>query len=226
MIPLKDDNPTRSWPLVTVGLIIVNVIVFLYQLSLGRGFGAFMFKMGAIPYELTRFTDIDPQVAFPLPLTLLTSQFLHGGFLHLIGNMLYLWIFGDNIEDIMGHFRFFIFYLLCGILAATTHILTNINSEVPMVGASGAIAGVLGAYLVRYPRAKVSVLFFFFFIIRIIKVPAMFVLGFWIVIQVLSGLGSLNVGGGGVAWFAHIGGFLAGILLLKVFERKSYRVYG
>jgi membrane associated rhomboid family serine protease len=216
-IPLKDENPTTRFPLVTVILLALNIGVFFYQLLSPSGLEYYVLRMGAIPYEITHFTSLAiPNIPrLSPPLTLLTAMFLHGGFLHLIGNMLYLWIFGNNIEDHLGSFRFILFYLLSGLGASVTHIIFNPNSQVPMIGASGAIAGVLGAYLILYPRANVLTLVFLFFFIRIVPIPAALVLGLWLFLQII------NVGmGGGVAWFAHIGGFLVGILLIKVFSGR------
>jgi membrane associated rhomboid family serine protease len=189
---------------------------------LGRNAQNFVTAFGATPFEITNQIDIPPLVHFPVFFTLFTSMFLHGGFFHIGGNMLYLWIFGDNVEDAMGSFRFLIFYLLCGVIAAITHIALEPNSLIPMIGASGAISGVLGAYLLLYPRAKVLTLITFFYFIRIIKLPALFVLSFWIVLQLLSGTLSLSVRAShaGVAWFAHIGGFFAGVILVSAFKKK------
>jgi len=221
VIPIKDDNPTRTVPFITITLIIINAIIFIYQLTLSENLSILFTKSyGVVPFEITHWLDLSPEIHFPVVLTLITSQFLHGGLFHLGGNMLYLWIFGNNIEDVLGHFRFIIFYLLCGIIAGLSHILTQPNSLIPTVGASGAISGVLGAYLIRFPRARVLVVFWFIFIIRLIYVPALIVLGLWIFIQIFSGLGSLGQQGGGVAWFAHVGGFIAGIVLLKLFEPR------
>jgi membrane associated rhomboid family serine protease len=216
-IPLRDDNPTTRIPYVTVSLLGLNILIFFFQLFSPSGLEYYVLRMGAIPYEITHFTSLPiPNVPrLSPPLTLLTAMFLHGGFFHLIGNMLYLWIFGNNIEDYLGSFRFILFYLLSGLGASVTHIIFNPNSQVPMIGASGAIAGVLGAYLILYPRAKVLTLVFLFFFIRIVPIPAAFVLGLWFFLQVM------NVGiGGGVAWFAHIGGFLVGILLIKIYSGR------
>ncbi len=220
MIPLKDDIPTRSFPLVTVLFILTNVSVFLYQFSLGdMGNAVFTMGLGVIPFEITHFADAVSPTPIPLYLTLITSMFLHGGLVHLGGNMLYLWIFGNNIEDILGHVRFFFFYLLCGVLATLTFIVSAPDSRIPLVGASGAIAGVLGAYMIRFPGARVLVLFWFLIFVRVIYVPALVVLGFWFLIQVLNA--SADAGAqGGVAWFAHIGGFIAGILLIRRSRRK------
>ncbi len=222
-IPLKDSNPTAHFPYITVLIISLNVVVFFFQLFSPQGLQFFVYKMGAIPYEITHFKTLslvfmdsrEPLVRLSPPLTLIVSMFMHGGFFHLIFNMLYLWIFGNNIEDFLGPIRFIIFYLISGLGASLTHILFNPNSQVPMIGASGAIAGVLGAYLILYPHARVLTLVFLFFFIRIIAIPAAFVLGLWFLVQVLS-IGA----GGGVAWFAHIGGFLIGILLIKTMTKK------
>lgn len=215
MIPLKDDNPRASVPLITIGLIVVNVGVFLYQLSLGPGIDNFIIKYGAIPDNIVHGKELQ---------SLFTSMFLHGGFLHLIGNMLYLWIFGDNVEHYLGHFRFLYFYLICGLVAAFAHIFLGGISDVPMVGASGAISGVLGAYLVKYPRARVLVLIPLFWYITIQKIPALFVLGFWFLMQLLSGvfsgLSSTGMEKGGIAFWAHVGGFVAGLILIILLPKK------
>ena len=218
MIPLKDDNPTHSFPFVTILLILSNVSVYLYQVSLALTAGpaesaAFTMQMGAIPFEITHFSDAVSPTPIPLYLTLVTAMFLHGGWVHLGGNMLYLWVFGNNVEDRLGHFRFLFFYLFCGLVATFAHIASAPNSTAPLVGASGAIAGVLGAYLVCFPRARVLVLFWFLIFIRVVRVPALIVLGFWFLIQVMNA--SADAGAqGGVAWFAHLGGFLAGVVLI------------
>ena len=231
MIPIKDDNPTRTFPFVTVLLIAANVAVFIYQWSLGEGASAFVYRLGTIPWEITHFSELPnlpaaAQTGFPSFLTLLTSMFLHGGLLHLLGNMLYLWIFGDNIEAIMGPVRFLIFYLLCGLAATLSHVVLTPDSTIPMVGASGAISGILGAYLLKFPRAKVHILVILFIIIRTFKISALWVLGFWFVMQVLSGLGSLgSAQESGVAWFAHIGGFLAGMILVFFFQKADRVAY-
>jgi membrane associated rhomboid family serine protease len=221
MIPLKDDIPSYKAPIVTVGLISLNCLVFFYLLSWGKEFQYAVIKWGAIPFEITHGQELTPNLAFSIPLSLFSSMFMHGGFLHLAGNMLYLWIFGDNVEDKLGHVKFFIFYILCGLAAALTHIFTSPQSQVPMIGASGAIAGVLGAYMIRFPGAKILTFIFFGFFIRVIRIPALFVLGFWFILQLLYGLPSLGSVGGGVAWFAHVGGFLAGIFLFKFFTIVS-----
>ena len=221
MIPLKDDNPTELTPVVTIVFIATCVLVFVYQASLPVGSdNTFVFQYGAIPALL--FGEAYPEetvVPIPVYATLITSMFLHGGWMHLIGNMLYLWIFGNNIEDVMGHARFVGFYLTCGILAALSHALTDPSSAVPMVGASGAISGVLGAYLLLFPRATVMV---FMPGLGAMRVAAGFVLGMWFVMQLLSGGMSVgSSGGGGVAFFAHIGGFVAGMALIGLFKRPD-----
>ena len=221
MIPLKDDVPSSSFPFVTIGLIVLNVLVFLYQASIGMGSEraaeAFIMEFGAVPCRVTGACAVPGD--FPPPIaTIFTSMFMHGGLFHVAGNMLYLWIFGDNVEDTLGHGRFLLFYLLSGVAAAAAQVVMNPDSRVPMVGASGAVSGVLGAYLILFPYARVLVLLIFGFFFRIVRWPASIVLGFWIVVQFLNGLITVSVaaGGaaGGTAWFAHIGGFLAGIVLL------------
>ena len=220
MIPLRDDIPSYRKPVVTIGLIVANVVVFFLELSSKGGFENSIFQYGAIPSEVTSGIELTSRFSFPIPLTLFTSMFMHGGLFHLGGNMLYLWIFGDNMEDKLGHIRFFFFYIICGIVASLTHILTSPNSEVPMIGASGAIAGVLGAYFIRFPQAQIWTLVFFGFFIRVVRIPALLVLGFWFILQLLYGLPSLGSQvGGGTAWFAHIGGFLAGIVLFKIMRK-------
>jgi len=216
MIPLKDDNPTYSFPFITILIIITNVVVFFYQFILGpEGEEAFVLRTAAIPYEITHLVDLQPISILPIPLTLFTAMFIHGGFLHLGGNMLYLWIFGDNIEDRLGHFRFITFYFTTGLIASLTHIVLYPNSTIPMIGASGAIAGVLGAYFLLYPLAHVRTLIFFFFFVQVVSIPALIFLGLWFIYQIIS-----SGAGSGIAWYAHIGGFVAGVVLVKVFERK------
>src|SRR5436309_4260990 len=211
MIPLRDDNPTTIKPVVTVALIVVNAMVFMYQLSLEPKQGElFAYEFGAIPAVIFGSRNLPAEVeAVPPVLTIFTSMFLHGGFMHLIGNMLYLWIFGNNIEDAMGHARFIVFYIVTGVAASVAHALTNLDSTVPAIGASGAISGVLGAYLLLYPRAQVLVLVPLGFFTRVMYIPAFIVLGMWFLLQLFSGTLSSQVGGG-VAWWAHIGGFVAG----------------
>lgn len=218
MFPLKDDIPTEKPPIVTIALIVINCLIFFYQLSLGQDFQYFIVKLGAIPYEITHQAEITPEYAFPVNMTLVTAMFLHGGWFHIIGNMLYLWVFGNNVEDTLGHFKFIIFYLISGIVASLVHIVSTPDSTIPTVGASGAIAGVLGAYLLKFPHARILTLIFLGFFIRIVRIPAVYVLGFWFVLQVLYGLISIGSNTGGVAWFAHIGGFVAGIVFFRIFS--------
>ncbi len=224
LIPVRDDNRKKIFPLMTILILAVNVAVFIYQM-MQHDAQAFVYRYGAIPWEIFHFQELpDLKVNFrtPVPniLTLVTSMFLHGGLLHLLGNMLYFWIFADNVEALTGHFRFLWFYLFCGVAAALTHVMLSPDSTVPMIGASGAISGVLGAYFIRFPRTRVHILFFFFIIIRIFKVPASVMLGIWFLMQMMSAMGTQNQNEGGVAWFAHIGGFLAGILLIFIFEKR------
>ncbi|MGH9021464.1 MAG: rhomboid family intramembrane serine protease [Acidimicrobiales bacterium] len=224
MIPLHDDNPTDLTPVVTIASIAACVLVFLYQTSLPVGpDNTFVFQYGAIPALLFWQADL-PETVAPIPpyATLLTSMFLHGGWMHLIGNMLYLWVFGNNIEDVMGHAKYALFYLTCGVLAALSHAVTDPSSTVPMVGASGAISGVLGAYALLFPRARVLVLIPG---LGITKVAAGVVLGMWFVMQLLSGGMSIGSKGGGVAFFAHIGGFLAGMTLIGLFKRRDVHFF-
>ncbi|MGH8121103.1 MAG: rhomboid family intramembrane serine protease [Gammaproteobacteria bacterium] len=226
MIPLHDDNPTEIAPVVTIAVIVICVLLFLWQSSLGgQGFQAAVFSLGVIPAVLLDRAHLPPELALVPPyLTVLTSIFLHGGFMHLAGNMLYLWIFGNNVEDAMGHMRFVFFYLLCGVAAVAGQVLQNPASEIPMIGASGAISGVLGAYLLLYPHARVLVLIPFGFYTRMIYLPAGWVLGLWFVLQVLSSLAA-DPNSPGVAWFAHIGGFLAGMALIPVFKYRRVTLF-
>jgi len=217
MLPLRDNIPTRRFPVVTVAIIILNVLVFLLELLLqaGGSLGEFFMNWGVVPYELTQ------QFGLHALVTLFTSLFVHGGFMHILGNMLYLWIFGNNVEDLMGRWKFTIFYLLCGVLAGLAQVAAGPRSEIPAIGASGAIAGVLGAYLVLFPRARVATLVFLGIFVRIANLPAVLVLGFWFVLQLLNGVLSVaTFESGGVAWFAHIGGFVAGMLLVWLFARR------
>ena len=227
MIPLRDDNPTELNPFVTIGFLVACVVVFLNQVTLGSRAGeAFVYQYGAIPAVVFGYAELPGELGAVSPYgSLVTSMFLHGGWMHLIGNMLYLWIFGNNVEDVMGHARFIIFYLLCGIIAALSHAAVDPGSTVPMVGASGAISGILGAYLMLYPRAQVLVLIPFGFFSQMLYIPASIVLGLWFVMQVLSGGMSLGTEGGGVAFFAHIGGFLAGVLLIGFFKHPHVRFF-
>ena len=212
--PYKDDNPRVLFPFVTYGIIMVNVVIFLsqfYVISRSSQFGAeLVYSFGFVPNEFN-------------PFKIITSMFLHGGFGHIIGNMWFLHIFGDNIESLLGHVKYFLFYLACGMGAALTQFLTEPASTTPMVGASGAIAGVLGAYMIRFPKAKVHIFAIIIIFITTFVIPAQIVLGLWFLMQLSGGLNSLGVDTtGGVAWFAHIGGFIIGVTSLKYFQ--SFRI--
>lgn len=217
MIPIRDENPTTTFPFITLIIIFLNIAIFIYQISLGQNMEAFIMKLAVVPYEIIHMTDLEPHAAIPIPATLITSIFLHANLVHLSGNLLYLWIFGNNIEDALGHIRFAIFYLLSGLIATSAHIFANPYSTTPLIGASGAIAGILGAYLVLYPTARIHTLLFFIFFIKIVRIPAAIILVLWFVIQLLNSAES----GSGVAWHAHIGGFLGGIFLVKPFMKKK-----
>ncbi len=224
MIPLRDDIPTRRFPVVTVSLIVVNTVIFLVEAMLGPAANQLIVTLGIIP---VRFTTHQPGAW----ITLFTAMYLHGGWMHLIGNMLYLWIFGNNVEDNMGRVRFFIFYTLSGLASGLAEIITAPTSPIPGIGASGAIAGVLGAYLLLYPHAKVRTLVPLPYIYTTIDLPASLVLGSWFVMQLFNGVVALSVvvRTGGIAWWAHIGGFVAGMLLLPLFRRRdppTYQPYG
>ncbi|MEJ2182111.1 MAG: rhomboid family intramembrane serine protease [Nitrospirota bacterium] len=220
MIPYKDDNPTRRPPVVTLAIIALNVLVFIMELA--GNMQAMAFNYGAIPKAMLTLQSNQP--ISPV-LTVFTAMFLHGGFLHIGGNMLYFWIFGNNIEDKLGHGRFLVFYLLSGVVAAYSNALVDPTSTVPMIGASGAIAGILGAYILLFPRAQVYTVIILIFFIQIVRLPSLIVIGFWIIIQVINGLMASGVTGqhAGVAWFAHIGGFLFGLGMIKVFLKTRRR---
>jgi membrane associated rhomboid family serine protease len=215
MIPLRDSIPSRSFPVVNTLLIVANVLVFLFEVSMGpQALNRFIFVFGAVP---ARFWAVGGLAGW---LTIFTSMFLHGGWLHLLSNMLALYIFGDNIEDRMGHGRYLVFYLLGGVLAGLAHLIAYASSEIPTVGASGAIAAILGAYLVLFPRSRVLTLIPIFVFVQIIEIPAIIYLGFWFLSQLLSGslaLAANTFQGGGVAWWAHIGGFVGGAVLVGLF---------
>lgn len=230
MIPLKDENPTRSTPVVVAALIAINVAVYVYNGDLLPGFRNPLAGFELIPYEVVTGRNISPAPVSPW-LTIFTSAFIHGNFLHLAGNMLYLWIFGNNIEDVLGHFKFLIFYLASAVVASFAQIMVAPLSTIPMVGASGAIAGVMGAYMVLFPEARIISLLFFFFV-QVIEVPALVVLGLWIIHQIVS-LSIMDVSAGGVAYAAHVGGFVAGASMILMLggkrllrgRRPYYRYY-
>ena len=210
LFPYKDDNPRILIPYVTYGIIAINILVFVIQFNLGISSQMaeenFIYTFGFIP---ANFSFI----------TIFTSMFLHGGFSHIMGNMWFLWVFGDNVEGVLGHAKYALFYILCGVAATISQLLINPASTIPMVGASGAIAGVLGMYMIRFPKANVHVFAFIIIFFTTFRIPALFVLGFWFFNQLTNGLGSLGFNTtGGVAWFAHIGGFIAGIMLNQAFK--------
>lgn len=215
--PYKDDNPRILVPVVTYGIIALNILVYLYQIILATSGGdteaQFIYMFGLIP---SQFHII----------TLFTSMFLHGSIFHILGNMWFLWIFGDNVESAFGHVRYALFYILCGLAAGLAQVIINVDSLIPMVGASGAIAGVLGAYLIRYPHAQVHVFVFILIFFTTIRVPAIVVLGIWFLTQLTNGLGTLGIDTtGGVAWFAHIGGFIAGVGFNYIFQKIKIKEY-
>jgi membrane associated rhomboid family serine protease len=212
MIPLRDTQPSYTFPFVTVAIIVLNVLAFLYEFSMADyELNFFIAHYGVIPSRF-EWTDV------------ITSIFLHGGWMHLIGNMWFLWIYGDNVEDILGHAQYLIFYLLCGVAATMVHILFNMDSRVPTIGASGAIAGVMGAYVVKFPHSRITTLVPVFVFLTTMEIPAYFILLYWFVIQFFSGVGSVghsHLSQGGVAWFAHVGGFLAGVALILVMRTQE-----
>jgi membrane associated rhomboid family serine protease len=225
MIPLHDDNPTKIFPVLTIAFIVICTLVFLWEVSLGPAMQQAVFTYGAIPAVVVGGKYMPPQMdMIPSWLTVFTSMFMHGGWMHLIGNMLYLWIFGNNVEDAMGHVRFVIFYLLCGVLAFLAHAMGDTSSQIPTVGASGAISGVLGAYLLLHPRARVLVLIPLGFFIYTTRLPAALVLGFWFVLQLINS-SATSGGQGGVAWGAHIGGFVAGMALIPFFKSSDVSLF-
>ncbi len=228
MIPIRDRNPSGTFPYVTIGIIVINILIFLYELSLGSGLGEFIMKFGVVPLKVSYYSQASDLTFINTFFPFISSMFLHGGFIHLIGNMWFLWIFGDNIEDKLGHFKFILFYILCGLIASSVHVFFNSQSNVPCIGGSGAIAGVLGAYMITFPHARVVTIVPLFIFIQVMELPALVVLGFWFVIQFFNGAASItaSASGTGVAWWAHIGGFAAGVIILyiiRIFFNKTYR---
>ncbi len=217
LIPIKDDNPSYRNPYVAYGLLALNVLVFLFQLMIQMSgdralYSYFISRYALVPAQIFQGSIISSIIPF------FSSIFMHGSLLHLGSNLLYLWIFADNIESELGHFKFLLFYLLCGVGASLTQVAIDWNSTIPIIGASGAISGVLGGYYLRFPRARVAVVFFIFIFFQIVWIPAKIVLGIWFFFQIFSGLASVGTQGGGVAWFAHIGGFIVGIVLFNLFS--------
>ncbi len=225
MIPFSDTPPRRhGYPIVMPLMVAINIAVFVYEVTLGPNLDRFIFSYGTIPFEITQVRDIAPMIPYPVFVTLVTSMFIHENLLHIGANLLFLWVFGDNVEDQLGRLRFLLFYLLCGIGAAFSQIVIDPSSRVPAIGASGAISGVLAAYLVLFPRSQVRTLLLIGPFFTITRISAVFLIGFWILLQVVTGLFTLGFGsetGGGVAYFAHIGGFIAGLILVFIFRPRS-----
>ncbi len=221
MIPYKDDNPIHIVPFGTLLIIILNVLVFVMQLLSGEEGRRIVYSYGAIPHNIISLETTQP---IHPALTIFTSMFMHGGLFHLAWNMLYFWIFGNNIEERLGHFRFILFYLFCGIVAALSHTLLSPGSYVPMIGASGAVAGMLGAYILLFPMAKIHTVVFLGFYVTVVKIPSLIVIGFWAIIQVVSSLLSQGPDSqGGIAFVAHVGGFVAGLFTIKLWQPRGYR---
>lgn len=226
MFPLKDDIPSRHFPVVNLVLIIANILSFTYEMSLGPQLESFIVTHGFVP---VRFSAELAGNFMPLSsyLPVFTSMFIHGGLLHVFSNLWMLWIFGDNVEDRMGHGRYLLFYLLCGVGAALAQFWANPQAQSPMIGASGAIAGVLGAYFLLYPRARILTFIPIFILFYLVEIPAYFFIGFWFLMQFLQGAAQQVIVGrlaeGGVAWWAHVGGFVAGVVLLYFFKREEKR---
>lgn len=225
MIPLRDSTPSGSVPYVTIFVIVVNTVVWLHEVSLGPHINDFVLQYGLVPLRFIHSYHLNGGIIHNALTPLMSSIFMHAGWMHVIGNMWFLWIFGDNVEDRLGHARFAIFYLLCGIGAALIQVMFHPTSRIPMVGASGAISGVLGAYLVSYPTARIHTLFIFFFIVRFVEIPAFVFLLLWFLFQLASGVGELNAAQeiGGLAYWAHMGGFAVGIVLLWVMRTNPAR---
>jgi len=218
MIPYKDDNPIHIIPFSTILIISLNMLVFIMQLLSGEDSRSIVYSYGAIPQNIIGSQSSQP---IPASLTIFTSMFMHGGVFHIVWNMLYFWIFGNNIEEILGHTRFILFYLFCGVAAALSHILLSPDSNVPMIGASGAVSGMLGAYILLFPMAQVRTIVLLGFYITVVRIPALIVIGFWAIIQVVSGLLSQgNAAQGGIAFFAHVGGFIAGLFTIKLWRPR------
>jgi membrane associated rhomboid family serine protease len=231
MIPLRDDAPRYRFPGVNTTLICINVLIFIYEWQLPQHFleGVFLPTFALVPARVAGFFHGMPVPIGAVFLPFLTSMFLHGGWMHLIGNMWMLYLFGDNVEDVFGHFGYLAFYLFCGCVAGFVQVIVNLHSQVPNLGASGAIAGVMGAYFIRFPRARVLTLVFLVIFYTLMELPAWIILGYWFVIQFFSGAISLAAGQmvgqtGGIAWFAHIGGFVTGLLLVQLAPRGPTRL--
>jgi membrane associated rhomboid family serine protease len=223
MIPLRDANPSASFPLVTLSIIAVNTAAFLYETGLGRGLDRFLLVYGFVPAVYFHASHAEPWNLPARFLPMVTSMFLHGGWMHLIGNMWTLWIFGDNVEDRLGRSRYLVYYFVCGLVASYVHYLTGPRSGVPVIGASGAIAGVMGGYFILFPRARIVTLVPIFIFLQVMTIPAVLFLAFWFLLQLLNGMvASAASFGGGVAWWAHVGGFVAGALMTLPKRRERY----
>ncbi len=221
MIPIRDSTPSATFPVVTVLIIIVNALVFFYELSLGEALNQVINTFGLVPSHWIQLVQTNPFNIAGIVVPFFSSMFMHGGWMHFIGNMWFLWIFGDNVEDSMGHGRYVIFYLLCGVGAGVIHLIANIQSTVPTIGASGAIAGIMGAYMMLYPRGRVLTLIPIFIFFQFIEIPAVVFLLIWILIQTFQGVLALGMtAGGGVAWWAHIGGFAIGAIFIFLFRKR------
>lgn len=225
MIPLRDTIKSKTFPIVNLLIILINLGIFVLELSLNRiSLEAFFYQFGFIPNLFTQnlFSGNIVSAFYPL----VTATFLHSGWMHIIGNMLFLWVFGDNIEDKLGHSRYLIFYLLVGIIGNLTQYAANTVSDVPLVGASGAVAGILGAYVVSYPKSRVLSLIFIFFFFTITEIKSTIFIIIWFILQVFNGVASLTNVGNSVAWWAHVGGFLAGVILIRFFIKKDSMIFG
>ncbi len=225
MFPIRDDIPHEKSPIVNYFIILLNFLFFFYELGLGPNLKVFLTHYGVVPERFLLFLNPNSHISFLyLFLSILISMFLHAGWLHILGNMWFLFIFGDNVEDMLGHFRYLIFYLSCGIMASLIHVIFNINSQIPSIGASGAIAGVIGAYMIFYPHAKILTLLPIFIFFEIIELPALLWIGIWILIQIVFGIFSIGAISGGVAWWAHIGGFFTGVIYATRFLKKKFEM--
>lgn len=221
MIPIRDSMRSETFPIMNLSIIVINVLVFVLELSLDeQGLTAFLYTFGIVPFSVTN-NLLTGNLGMGLFVPFLTTMFLHGGWVHLIGNMLFLWVFGDNIEDRLGNLRYLLFYLLVGVAATIGQILIDPLAREPLVGASGAIAGILGAYILCYPKSKIVTLLPIFFFFTFVEVPALFFLILWFLIQAFNGLASIGATGNAVAWWAHIGGFVAGMALIRIFPKRK-----
>ncbi|MCK5033699.1 MAG: rhomboid family intramembrane serine protease [Calditrichia bacterium] len=224
MIPLKDENPKKNLPFINFIFIIANLAVFIYQPSSEQYLREFFQTFGLIPNKLITLLQYGMPQTLLIIQSLFSSLFVHAGFMHLAGNMLFLWVFGDNIEYTIGHVNYILFYLLCGVVATLVQVFIEPNSTIPIIGASGAVSGILGAYIIKFPKNKVTTLFIIIIFIKIVKIRAIYLLGIWFIYQLLQGYFSLGQESmGGVAWFAHIGGFISGIILVNIFKKRPNR---